>query len=212
MEFKRLLNQGENTIPTIEVDKWQPHPEKKGMVRHVGMRTYGEVFRELKEHLSEMGMLPDEYFISAYELYNHADKDMLPDYSEAVCYVNFGGNEGIYLDVNLANYVDGQTKWTRFATGKTLDCDVEAFYRMSMICAECSLMLNGRGHFIRLGERNLNIKVVCEEKEPELTDSERNLTSLDVLLPEAKERSQNSTVKSAAEAEKELFTELDNDM
>lgn len=164
MEFKRIVDKGANRVSTIEVDKYEPHPEKQGWVRHVGMRTYGEVYRELEAHLKEMDMMPDEYFSSSYDL-RHKDKDELPDFSEALCHVNFGSNEGIYLDIVLATYSNDGPEFVRFATGKTLSCDVEAFYKMSMICAECSMMLNGRGGMVRLGQEDLNIQFNRVERE-----------------------------------------------
>lgn len=164
MEFKRIVDKGSNRVPTIEVDKYEPHPEKQGWVRHVGMRTYGEVFRDLESHLEEMGMIPDEYFNSSYSLH-HKDNEDLPDFSEALCNVNFGSNEGIYLDIVLASYGQDGPEFVRFATGKTLSRDVEAFYKMSMICAECSMMLNGRGCSVGLGQKDFKIEFNRVERE-----------------------------------------------
>lgn len=70
----------------------------------------------------------------------------LPDFNFARCVPNFGGSEGIYLDIDLIYCdEDGEQKSLRFATGKTLQEGVDAFFWMSRIAAECSLMLNGRG-------------------------------------------------------------------
>ncbi len=187
MEFKRFVDKDTSQVPTIEVDKWEPHPEKKGLVCHVGMRTYGEVFEALQNHLKEMGMLPDEYFHASYSL-RHKDNEPLPNYSEAVCHVNFGTNEGIYLDIMFASYGSGEPEYVNFATGKTLGTSVEAFYKMSMICAECSMMLNGRGEFVYLGERDLNIKVACVEREVEKEDIS-NDKGVDGIIADAVERS-----------------------
>jgi hypothetical protein len=135
MDFKRFVDKGANRVSTIEVDVWEPVPDKKGMVCQVGMRTYGEVFKELETHLEKMGMLPDEYFVPSYSHYIK-ESDSLPDFDEAICYVNFGGSEGIYLDIMLSSYRNSNgPELFKFATGKTLSCDVEAYYKMSLICA-----------------------------------------------------------------------------
>lgn len=176
MEFKRIVEKNATGISTIEVDKWEPHPEKKGMVRHVGMRTYGDVFEELHNHLEEMGLLPDEYFLQSGVI--PPDKE-LPDYSEAICYVNFGDSEGIYLDVMLASYNEKGRTFDRFATGKTLGTTVEDYYKMSMVCAECSLMLNGRGGFVRLGQEDLKFELKRADRVFEKG------TSLDTIIADA---------------------------
>ncbi|MCH5248376.1 MAG: hypothetical protein J1E98_00515 [Lachnospiraceae bacterium] len=131
------------TIKSFEVDRWSERDEK-GRVQHIGMLKLGEVFEMLKEHLISKDMLPDEYFLMNRNDWN---KDWeLPDYDYAVCVPNFGGSEGIYLDISLI-YRDEQEQkqYLNFATGKTLEESVDAFLKMSRIAAECSLMLNGRG-------------------------------------------------------------------
>lgn len=192
MEFKRFVEAGSHSIPTIETEKWEPHPEKKGMVRLAGMRTHGEVFDELKDHLAEMGMLPDEYFLAGNF---DSSWEQLPKFKEALCNVNFGGSEGIYLDIYLVldnGYNSGSTELLRFATGKTLHSDVEAFYKMSMIAGECSLMLNGRGDHVRLGNRNLNISLSCVEREVELERTANEPATLEDMLADATGRSNAS--------------------
>ena len=131
------------TIKSFEVDRWSERDEH-GRVKHIGMLKLGEVFEMLKEHLIRMEMLPDEYFLFNRGEWNEDWE--LPDYEYALCVPNFGGNEGIYLDISLV-YRDEQECRRRldFATGKTLDEDADAFLKMARIAAECSMMLNGRG-------------------------------------------------------------------
>ena len=52
----------------------------------------------------------------------------------------------IYLDIILV-YRDekDQVRYERFATGKTLEESVDAFFRMAVTATVCSLLLNGRG-------------------------------------------------------------------
>lgn len=134
-------------LKTLEVDRWEPS-EKKGMLKHVGMISPQEAFDVLDEHLKKSGMLPDEYFSPNSWAWKGVNE--LPDYVQASCTVNWGGNEGIYLDISLL-YRDEQQQLQRFnfATGKTLGTSGDDFLRMSRIAAECSMMLNGRGEIVR---------------------------------------------------------------
>lgn len=130
-------------IKSFKVDRWSA-PDEHHYVKHLGMAKRGEVFRQLEKALEGMGLLPDEYFLS-----NGSDAEMeaeLPDYDFVQCIPNYGESEGIYLDIVLVyRNEDGEPRSERFATGKTLDEDVDAFFRMSIVAAVCSLLLNGRG-------------------------------------------------------------------
>lgn len=136
-------------LNTIEVDKWVPS-EKKGMVKHAGMISPQEAFDALKKHLEDVGLMPDEYFLAG--TWRYENKSQLPDYRQANCCVNWGGNEGIYLDVSLLYTENNEIKHFNFATGKTLGRSGDDFLRMSRIAAECSMMLNGRGAKVRFNE------------------------------------------------------------
>lgn len=139
-------------LRTLEVDRWEPS-EKKGMVKHVGMVSPQQAFDALKKHLEEIGLMPDEYFLS--DEYSWKDIKELPNYIRASCDVNWGGSEGIYLDVVLL-YRDENKHLQHFnlATGKTLGESGDDFLRMSRIAAECSMMLNGRGGLVRFQEED----------------------------------------------------------
>lgn len=131
------------TIKSFEVDCWSKKDEK-GRVKHVEMLKKGEVFEMLKEHLISKDMLPDDYFLMGQSDWD--ENRELPEYDYAVCVPNYGGSEGIYLDISLAYHdKQGQKRYMKFATGKTLEESADAFLKMARIAAECSLMLNGRG-------------------------------------------------------------------
>lgn len=149
-------------LHTIEVDRWEPS-EKKGMVKHVGMISPQEAFDALDKHLKEADLMPDEYFNP--NSWYWKDKKELPDYVCADCNVNWGGNEGIYLDISLL-YRDEKQELKRFefATGKTLGRTGDDFLRMSRIAAECSMMLNGRGDRVRFYEEAETIQLTEYEK------------------------------------------------
>ena len=128
-------------INSIKVDKWS-EPDEKHCIKHEGMAKWNDVFKQLKTELESRGLLPDEYFLS-----DKPDKDFeteLPDYDNAVCVPNYGSSEGIYIDIYLTG-IEGSERWVKFATGKTLREDVEAFFQMSLTAGLCSLLLNGRG-------------------------------------------------------------------
>lgn len=125
-------------IKTLEVERWS-EPDEQHRVKQLGMAKAGEAFKQLQAHLEKQGLLPDDYFLFDGRTIN--EEAELPDYTVAVCNVNFGGSEGIYLDIALKH----EGKLLSFATGKTLREDAEAFHWMSRIGSECSMMLNGRG-------------------------------------------------------------------
>lgn len=116
----------------------------------VGMMKAEETFKALKYHLESVGLLPDEYFSGG--LYDK--KQELPKYYEAICNTNWGGSEGIYIDISLLYREDdmGELKFFKLATGKTLGQSGDDFILMSRIAAECSMMLNGFGAVVKVTE------------------------------------------------------------
>lgn len=128
-------------IRTFELDRWS-EPDEQHRVRYIGMADAKETFEKLETHLKEKGMLPDEYFLYDVDMRTKARE--LPDFNFALCVPNFGGSEGIYLDIDLIYCdEDGKQKSLRFATGKTLQEGADAFFWMSRIAAECSLTVLG---------------------------------------------------------------------
>ena len=116
----------------------------------VGMMKAEDAFRALKNHLESVGLLPDEYFSGG--LYDK--KQELPKNYEAICNTNWGGSEGIYIDISLLYRDDdsGELKFFKLATGKTLGQSGDDFVLMSRIAAECSMMLNGYGTIVKVTE------------------------------------------------------------
>ena len=98
------------------------------------------------------------YAIRSYYVFSEnnftANNGELPDFDDAICHTNFGGSEGVYIDISLAT----EKGFLKFATGKTLDGSAEGFYKMARIGAECSLMLNGYGHTYSLTENQGSIQ------------------------------------------------------
>lgn len=133
---------------TLTVDIYEKR--ENGSVYRVGMISPQEAFDTLKKHLEKENLLPDEYFIPCKGWHGAAQ---LPNYEKAICEVEYGVSEGIYLNIFMV-YEDGneQKKWFPFATGKTLDESGDSYLKMSRIGAECSMMLNGRGETVRFKE------------------------------------------------------------
>lgn len=104
----------------------------------VGTKTYRQIFEELKEHLEAVGFVPDDYFSLSTDI-GDSDAQIPINTNGFFANADWGGSEGIYIDVVLST----DNKNYSFATGKTLSEDTESYIRMSRIAAECQLMLNG---------------------------------------------------------------------
>ena len=101
----------------IDLDIWKPNPENPRTLQYAGQRTAQEVFEELQHRLKSTGMLPDEYFL----MDSHwNDGKEIPKDAYIFCATDYGGSEGIYVDVYL-KWDEGEKLITQnFATGKTL--------------------------------------------------------------------------------------------
>lgn len=117
----------------IETQNWEAIPEKPHFVRVVSQRKAMEVFRELEAALRAADLYPDEYFLIDHD-YEDETKDF-PVLRDILCYAQWGGNEGIYLEVELVVYDKEKNACRRknFATGKTLAEDSASYDRMQYI-------------------------------------------------------------------------------
>ena len=140
---------------TIDFDIWEPNPERPETVRRVGQRAAQEVFAELQHRLETNGYLPDEYFLLADEWRNGKE---IPEGTNFFCTVDYGGSEGVYLDIYFKWYDQQQEKQITksFATGKTLGETGSDLDRMYLIASAVTKAFNGDGathaRYIRLGE------------------------------------------------------------
>lgn len=190
MDYKETINSG----------IWS-EPDEKGRIRKIGMRACQDVFDELKEKLEEAGFLPNEYFLMDHSFENKK----MPNFSEAVCSVNFGGSEGIYLDVRLHYYDENNNPVRRcFATGKTLGDTTMDFYKMSLAAGECSMLLNGDGFKI---ENNVKTILITDDVE---SAEIANALVLQKQFNEAIGRS-NETVYSLMDSVKDNIPVLNNE-
>ncbi len=144
-------------MQTIDFDIWEPNPERPGAVRRVGQRTAQEVFAELRHRLESTGYLPDEYFLLDSEWMNGKE---IPKDAGFFCTVDYGGSEGVYLDVYL-KWFDQQKQESvtkGFITGKTLGETGIDLDRMYLTASAVTKAFNGDAgtyaRYIRLGEAN----------------------------------------------------------
>lgn len=147
------------TIKTLELKRWS-EPDEQQQVKRIGMANAQEIFNKLEAHLKENNLLPDEYFLFEESNFTKNNGE-LPEVYNVICNTNFGGSEGIYLDIILKS----QNGNINFATGKTLDDSVEAFYKMSRIGAECSLMLNSYGNEFKYDDKKTQLQEYKLNKE-----------------------------------------------
>lgn len=136
-------------IHTLKTEIYEPAGDGIHL-KLVGMMKAEDAFKALKKHLESVGLLPDEYFSQG--LFDK--KQELPEYYEAVCNTNWGGSEGIYIDISLMYRENDreELKFFKLATGKTLGQSGDDFLLMSRIAAECSMMLNGFGTVVKVTE------------------------------------------------------------
>ena len=84
-------------MSVIETQIWEEIPDKKGYVRYVGQRKLVEVFNELEAYLKKEGICPEEYFLPTHD----AQPDTLFPRGDIRCYAQWGGSEGIYIELEV---------------------------------------------------------------------------------------------------------------
>ena len=93
------------------------YSEMNGTELVVRQRTGAEVFAELKQRLESIGYLPDEYFLLDREW---EDGRLIQLDADIDCSTDYGGSEGVYIDVFLYWNEEGNgVKRSHFITGKT---------------------------------------------------------------------------------------------
>ena len=103
-------------------------------------RSAQEVFEELKHRLESQGYLPDEYFLLDYEWENGRK---IPENAGIFCTTDYGGSEGVYLDVYLKWYEGGEPVTKGFITGKTLGESGNDLDRMFLISSAITKAFHG---------------------------------------------------------------------
>ena len=165
-------------METIDMKIYEPVPGKKGLVREVGFRKAKDVFQELEERLRQLGLYPDEYFVlnSPYD-----DKGALfPETVTMHCYANWGGSEGIYLEVDLIAVEDGKLVRRNFATGKSLAEDGDSFDRLQYTAGVIYKLFYGERfmptrYFLLPQDEKQNMNVLQSRVEREFRDFVKKL-------------------------------------
>jgi hypothetical protein len=146
----------------IETEVWKPHPDNSRALIFDSQRVAQDVFNELEAHLKADGRLPDEYFnFDAWG--NWKNGALFPKDGEILCNVNYGGSEGVWLDISLSykkdvyerNQNNGELGWVNrnviehFATGKTLGDSIEDLDRMNLVASSVMAAFYGSERQIR---------------------------------------------------------------
>lgn len=138
----------------IELEQWEPSPGDPRRMLHAGQRVAQEVFEELKHRLEGIGYLPDEYFLMDHEWENGRE---IPKDADIFCTTDYGGSEGVYLDVYLKWYENGRPVTKGFITGKTLGETGADLDRMFLISSAITKAFHGDhgtyARYLRLDEQ-----------------------------------------------------------
>ena len=124
----------------IEFERWEPDAENPHKLNYAGQRTAEDVFHELEARLNSVGYLPDEHFTMDWR-WEHGRQ--IPKGADFFCKTDYGGSEGIYLDVYLEWQEGDKPKRECFITGKTLGESGADLDRMFLISAVITKAFRG---------------------------------------------------------------------
>ena len=124
----------------IEFEHWIQDTENPRKLTYAGQRTAEDVFHELEAHLDSVGYLPDEYLLLDSRWQNGRE---MPRDANFFCKTDYGGSEGIYLDVYLEWQEGDKPKRECFITGKTLGESGADLDRMFLISAAITKAFRG---------------------------------------------------------------------
>ena len=182
----------------IEFERWEPDAENPRRLKYAGQRAAEEVYQELKARLDSVGYLPDEYLLLDNRWQNGRE---MPRDAGFFCRTDYGGSEGIYLDVFLDWYEDGQHKTEHFMTGKTLGESGADLDRMSLISSAITKAVRGDNIV------HARYMVVGAQPEPEETMS-LNLSPDEQRLVTQALAEQRIRLGSQAEGEEKLLRRM----
>ena len=124
----------------IEFERWEPDAENPCKLKYAGQRTAEDVFHELETQLDSVGYLPDEYLLLDRRWQNRRE---MPRDAGFFCKTDYGGSEGIYLDVYLEWQEGDKPKKECFITGKTLGESGADLDRMFLISSAITKAFRG---------------------------------------------------------------------
>ena len=157
----------------IETERWVPSKEDPSRSEYIGQRTGQEVFEELRQQLENMGCLPDEYFLLDQQWEKGRE---IPKGADIFCTTDYGASEGIYLDVYLKWYEDGNPVTKGFITGKTLGESGDDLDNMFLISGQPmpDIFVLGKARSQPAGSSTL----VQRSRKLSLTPSSHNMKSI----------------------------------
>lgn len=144
----------------IEFERWEPDAENPCKLKYAGQRKAEDVFHELEARLDSVGYLPDEYFTMDWR-WEHGRQ--IPKGADFFCKTDYGGSEGIYLDVYLEWQEGDKPKREHFITGKTLGESGADLDRMFLISSAITKAFRGNNSV------HARYMVVGGQPEPEET-------------------------------------------
>ena len=125
---------------------------RPGTCREAGIRSVKNIAEDLISRIKAVHLEPEEYItVSSLIPEQYLDTvwgsgDTVYDY---IFNVDYGGNEGIYLDVYMRVGKGSDAETFSIITAKTLDESVEAFFKMSRLAAYCNILLRNDGYIIK---------------------------------------------------------------
>ena len=149
-------------MPIIETEIWKRNPDRPGTVIFDSQRKAQDIYNELEAHLKADGRMPDEYLLfSSHGSWGNGA--LFPKDAEILCNVNYGGSEGIYLDIAVQYMKDvyehnkdtGVLGWhkrrvtEKFATGKTLRDGINDLDSMNLIASSVMAAFYGNKNEIQ---------------------------------------------------------------
>ena len=182
----------------IEFERWEPDAENPHKLNYAGQRTAEEVFHELEARLDSVGYLPDEYLLLDIHWQNGRE---MPRDANFSCKTDYGGSEGIYLDVFLEWCEKGQRKTEHFMTGKTLGESGADLDRMFLISAAITKAFRGDNSVLA------RYMVIGGQPEPEETMS-LNLSPDEQRVVAQALAEQRIRLGSQAESEEKLLRRM----
>ena len=182
----------------IEFERWEPDAENPRRLTYAGQRTAEDVFHELETQLDSVGYLPDEYFTLDWRS-EHGRQ--IPKGADFFCKTDYGGSEGIYLDVYLEWQEGDKPKKECFITGKTLGESGADLDRMFLISSAITKAFRGDNSV------HARYMVVGEQSEPAETMS-LNLSPDEQRLVTQALAEQRIRLGSQAEGEEKLLRRM----
>ena len=91
-------------VDKINIQLWEPVPDKPGYVREAGRLPIDEVCNQLNTKLKELNIAPDEYGFNLRRDYSSRDSDVgkeFPAWCWFACYPVTGSSEGYYMHIDV---------------------------------------------------------------------------------------------------------------